>query len=284
MIRWILLLLCLAWPARAETLKISTWNLDWLTARGHAEANLPADVHVRAPEDFTRLAAYARKLAADIVAFQEVDGPTAAALVFDPARYTIVTTDQTVTQRVGLAVRRDISVRRHADYAALDVEPGAAFPLRDGLDATLTLPGGRQLRILVVHLKTGCQTDSLTNSHRPQCLLLARQISPLAEWVVARRREGAAFLLMGDFNRVFDEPEELGAALARAAPLVRATTGFANPCWDGDPFIDQIFAGGAAAGWIVPNSLRVQVFHETGDRWKQHLSDHCPVSIRLDPK
>ncbi len=284
MTRILALLLCLAVPARAEALKVSTWNLDWLTARSHEAARLPQDVHTRAPADITRLAAYATRLAADIVAFQEVDGPDAAALVFDPARYTILTTEQAVTQRVGLAVRRDIPVRRNPDLTALDVEPGAPFPLRDGLDATLTLPGGNALRILVVHLKTGCQTGALAASRRPQCALLARQIAPLTDWVAARRREGMAFLVMGDFNRVLDAPEEMGAVLAIAAPLTRATQGRADPCWDGAPFIDHIFAGGPARAWLVPDSLRVQVFRETDDRERSRLSDHCPVSVTLDPR
>jgi endonuclease/exonuclease/phosphatase family metal-dependent hydrolase len=278
----LLAFLLVATPTQAATLKISTWNLDWLTARSHAAANLPADVHVRAPEDFVRLAGYARKLNADIVAFQEVDGADAAALVFDPKRYTLLTIDEAVTQRVGLAVRRDIPVRRNPDYTALDVQPGAAFPLRDGLDATLSLPGGRNVRVLVVHLKTGCQAGSLAGSRRPACMLLARQVPLLAEWVAARQREGVAFLVMGDFNRVLDTPEEMGAALAQAAPLTRVTEGRANPCWEGDSFIDHILAGGPARGWLVPDSLRVQVFREDDERLKSHLSDHCPVSVTLD--
>ena len=268
--------------ASAEPLKISTWNLNWLTIRSHAEAHLPTDVHARAPDDFDRLAGYATKLNADIVAFQEVDGPDTAARIFDPARYTILTIDEPVTQRVGLAVRHGIAVTRNPDYAALDVEPTARFPLRDGLDATLTLPGNQKLRILVVHLKTGCQTDRLATSHRTQCALFAQQIAPVAAWAAARQREGVAFLLMGDFNRVLDDPEELGTALAQAAPLTRVTEGHANPCWDGEPFIDHIFAGGPARTWLQPDSLRVLIYRETEDRWKQHLSDHCPVSAKLN--
>jgi endonuclease/exonuclease/phosphatase family metal-dependent hydrolase len=282
MIRAALLACLLAFPASAEPLKISTWNLDWLTARSHAEAQLPADVHVRAPEDFATLAAYARKLAADIVAFQEVDGPQAAALVFDAARYTIVTTNQTVVQRVGLAVRHDIGITRHPDYAALDVEATAHFPLRDGLDVTLALPSGHELRVLVIHLKTGCQTEDLERPTRPQCVLLAHQIAPLAAWATARRTEGVPFLILGDFNRVLDDPEPLGDALQEAAPLTRVTEGFANPCWEGDAFIDHILVGGPARAWVVPASLRVQVFQEPVSQ-KAHLSDHCPVSFKLDP-
>ncbi len=278
-----LLVLLAGAQARAGDLKVSTWNLNWLTSRSRAEAHLPADVHVRDPEDFTLLAGYVRKLNADVVGFQEVDGPQAAALVFDPARYSIVIIDEPVVQRVGLAVRRGIGIERHPDDTALDVEPGARFPLRDGLDVTLTLPGGQRLRVLVVHLKTGCQTDSLDHASRPACKLLAMQVPALAAWVHARQQDGGAYLVMGDFNRVLDEPEAMGTALAQAAPLLRVTQGRANPCWEGEAFIDHILAGGPARDWVVPNSLRVQVFSGEEDD-KQRLSDHCPVSVRLDPQ
>ena len=96
-----------------------------------------------AAADFARLRGFADALDADVVAFEEVDGAEAAARVFDPARYRVVTIDEDVVQRVGLAVRRGIGVERHADVAALDVEPYAEHQLRDGLDATLDFRAGR---------------------------------------------------------------------------------------------------------------------------------------------
>jgi len=267
--------------ARAADIKISTWNLNWLTTRTAEEAHLPKDVQTRAPDDFARLAGYARKLAADVVAFQEVDGARAAAMIFGETNYTIVTIDEDVVQRVGIAVRKPIRVMRNPDVNALDVQPRDTFPLRDGLDVTLGFPGGARLRVLVVHLKTGCQSDALYRSSRPQCALLALQVPKLTAWVAARRAEGVAFAVIGDFNRVFDEAEEVGDALVKAAPLTRVTEGFENPCWNGAPFIDHIFLGGPARGWLQPDSLRVQIFQEIGDDWKHRLSDHCPVSVKL---
>jgi endonuclease/exonuclease/phosphatase family metal-dependent hydrolase len=277
----LLLVLLVCQAAAARTVKISTWNLEWLTTRTAVEADLPADVHLRAPQDFALLRHYAEHLNADVVAFQEVDGDAAAATVFDPARYTILSIDEPVVQRVGLAVRRGIAVRRNPDYTQLDVEPGEKHRLRYGLDATLTLPGGATLRVLVVNLKTGCQRDPIARSSRLQCAILRAQIPPLAAWAAARQAEGVAFLLIGDFNRVFDHEEEMGRALAAAAPLLRVTEGRSDPCWDGSEFIDHIFAGGPARAWVVPGSLRVQIFHETGPEWRERLSDHCPISINL---
>ena len=39
--------------------------------------------------------------------------------------------------------------------------------------------------------------------------------------------------------------------------------------------------GGAAREWLQPDTLRVLTYRETGAKWQQRLSDHCPVSVRL---
>ena len=88
-------------------------------------------------------------------------------------------------------------------------------------------------------------------------------------------------MLLGDFNRRMDGPDDLLAALASAAPLARATEGRGSPCWGGNSFIDHILAGGAARGWMMPDSLRVMVYRETSEAAKGQLSDHCPVSVRF---
>jgi endonuclease/exonuclease/phosphatase family metal-dependent hydrolase len=272
---------CAAGPARAADEKIATWNLDWLTLRPAGDAALPDNVHPRRPQDFDRLRGYADKLDADVIAFQEVDGIAAASRVFDPERYTLLTIDEAVVQQVGLAVRHGITVQRHPDLAALDVEPAAPHRLRAGLDATLVFPGGTALRVLAIHLKTGCHTDDVSSSTRPQCALLAQQIPVLAAWIAARAAEGVPFIVLGDFNRVMDQPEAISQALQQAAPLLRANAGQSDPCWDGQPFIDQILAGGPARDWLVPGSLRVMTYRGADPRDRDRLSDHCPVSVHL---
>ena len=54
-----------------------------------------------------------------------------------------------------------------------------------------------------------------------------------------------------------------------------------SPCWGNESFIDHILAGGAAAAWMRPDTLRVLTFRETDPAWKDRLSDHCPVSVRF---
>ena len=284
MTRLLIALLLLTGAAQAAELRVATWNLEWLTARRAGDPALPENVQPKRPENIDALRRYALTLDADVIAFQEVDGPDMAAQVFPAERYMVVTTADDVVQRVGFAVRRGLSVRRNPDLAGLDVVPGAVHRLRSGADITLDLPGAR-LRLLAVHLKSGCNRDRLSDTRGAglgrACETLRRQIAPLQGWIAQRREEGVPFVLLGDFNRRMDGPDELLAALARAAPLARATEGRASPCWGGSSFIDHILAGGAARSWMVPDSLRVMVYQETGDAAKEQLSDHCPVSVRF---
>ncbi len=277
----ILALVLLATQADAADVKIATWNLNWLTTRSHAEADLPDDVQVRAAEDFDRLHAYATRLDADIVGLQEVDGTAAAARLFDAKHYQLAMIDEPVTQQVGIAVRRGIALTRNPDVTGLDTDPEARHPLRNGLDVTLGLPDGQRLRVLVVHLKTGCWADPLASRKRA-CQTLAEQAQPLEAWIAARRSEGGAFVVMGDFNRRLAlADDEMLAGLDAAAPLTLVTAGRASPCWGGEDFIDHILLGGTARAWLEPASLRVLTYREANAD-KERLSDHCPVSVRLD--
>ena len=266
-------------PARAADLKVATWNLDWLTLRPAGDPILPHDVVPKQDADRIVLRRYAQQLDADIVAIQEVDGPEAAATIFTPDRYALFMTGDDVVQRTGFAVRRGLVVERNPDLAGLDVIPNARFHLRSGADITVVLPGGR-LRLLGVHLKTGCH-DARLNTRSRSCETLRQQVPPLQGWIAQRQREGVPFVVIGDFNRVMDGQDDLFAALNTIAPLSRATEGQSTPCWGGNTFIDHIIAGGAARAWMVPGSMKVMLYRETDAAAKDHLSDHCPVSVRF---
>ncbi len=270
--------------AGAAPFKLSTWNLDWLTLRPQGDAALPDDVTVRDAADFARLHWYATALNPDVVAVEEVDGPAPLAKLFPPSDYTLIFTHDDVVQRVGLAVRHGIGVRQNPDLRALDVyPPEARFQLRSGLDATLTFPGGARLRLLAVHLKTGCWDRKLSDRSRA-CRALREQLRVLEPWIAAREAEHVAFAVLGDFNRDMDGADSFFAGLAATAPLTRVTAGYADPCWGGDRFIDHILLGGPARAWLVPDSMRVLVYKETNPALRDALSDHCPVSVRLAPR
>jgi endonuclease/exonuclease/phosphatase family metal-dependent hydrolase len=261
--------------ADAAELKIATWNLDWLTAGPSANRFLPPDVIPRSDDDRARLAQYAKELNADVIAIEEVDGFPAASKVFSTENYSIHMTRDRVVQRVGIVIRHGLRFDANPDVTAL-----GANHLRSGADITLHL-GGSDLRLLAVHLKKGCPDTPLTKAKSQACEELRDQIGPLTDWIGARRAEGAAFIILGDFNRRMENSDTFLASLQQAAPLRRATEGRSSPCWGRENFIDHILAGGGAAEWMQPETLRVLTYRETDPAWKDRLSDHCPVSVRL---
>ena len=269
---------------QAGDIKLATWNLEWLTLRPDGDAALPDDAHPKRLADIATLAGYAKRLNADAIGIQEVDGQAIAARIFPPDRYDIEMTHDHVVQRVGLAIRRDYQVTRHPDLIRLDTYGARAkYPLRSGLDVTITRDG-KSLRILVVHLKTGCWDRPLRGRGPRACHVLSQQLGVLEDWLAARATDGVPFVLMGDFNRNMPVGDVFLAGLDHAAPMSLVTAGFASPCWGGEAFIDHILLGGGARAWLVPGSLRVMVYRQTAPAMKELLSDHCPVSVRLDPE
>ncbi len=281
----VLLLILVAFPAAAAPLKISTWNLEWLTTRHAGDPRLPRGVHPRTPEDWTVLAGYAHRLAADVVAFEEVDGRRAAARLFPPDRYNLVVTHDPTLLRVGFAIRRGIAFHQNPDVTSLVPYKHARYPLRSGADVTLQL-GGQRLRLLAVHLKAGCWYTNIY-SRRYACRTLEKQIPGLRRWIAERDAHGTPFVVLGDFNRVMDGRDRFHRAMdphygQPEKALLRADAGMENPCWGGHHFTDHVFLGGPARGWLVPHSLRVLVYRQTNPAWKDRLSDHCPVSVQLN--
>ncbi|HEY1412894.1 MAG TPA: endonuclease/exonuclease/phosphatase family protein, partial [Rhodopila sp.] len=172
-------------------------------------------------------------------------------------------------------VRRGLHYDINPDVTAL-----GGHHLRSGADITLHL-GGADLRVLAVHLKKGCRDVPMAKARSEACQELKEQIGPLADWIAARKAEAVPFIILGDFNRWMDPAETFLASLRQAAPLVRATEGRSSPCWGNETFIDHILAGGPAADWMRVDTLRVMTYREVDPAWKDRLSDHCPVSVRL---
>jgi len=272
--------------AQPAPLEIATWNIGWLTDRAadinaaNPDARYP--IHQRTDADFALLRSYAERLDADIVALQEIDTLAAARKVFDPAVYEIVLTDETDYQRPGFAIRKSLRYTRNPDVEALDLIPTEPRSLRRGADITVHLPGG-DIRLLSVHLKSGCFTPQHTTE---ACGQIRTQIPILSAWIDQRQKEGVAFAVLGDFNRRFNDADPLWAALDNGpTPLVLTTRTRTSACWGGEypEFIDHILLGNGAAQRLQPESFEVIVYEQTDREDKNRLSDHCPVSVRLAP-
>lgn len=267
-----------AFAAPQPTLKISTWNVEWLLdAKKHDAEHLPPDIPHRSAEDFTVLAAYATRLRPDLIGLQEVGDTTSLARLFPPQTYQLFLSNDAIPQHTAFAARRGLTIQRNPDVTALALNAGTTqHPLRSGLDITLQTDSA-SLRVLVVHLKTGCWDNPLSETHHA-CPTLFLQFQALQGWLGERAKNREAFAVIGDFNRRMTRTDPVFIALNRITPLDLVTAGHASPCLNGSYFIDHILLGGPAIAWKEPNSLRVMPLAQNSTNT---LSDHCPVSITL---
>ena len=301
-------------PAQQGSLRVATWNLEWLIApeefdrlAAHCgDPPPPGDTRVipcdivapgerskrRSAADLARMRDYARRLDADVVALQEVDGPAAARLVFPD--YAFCFTRRLHVQNVGFAVRAGLPFRCD-EYPELGL---ADSRLRCGADLTLFPGSDAQIRLLSVHLKSGCHSEPL-NSDWPACAALAEQVPVLEAWIDARARERVPFAVLGDFNRRFAAEgsrarDRSGRLLAMwpeiddgdppEADLGNATRNRRSArCSPGDSHvvpIDHIVLSRSLSARLVPGS--VQRFAYSGaDVRRFRLSDHCPVAVTI---
>lgn len=255
---------------------------------------LPCDVVTRferSSRDFSVLARYARSLDADVVALQEVDGASAARLVFPD--YEFCFTGRQHVQNTGFAVRRGVPFRCGPD----DRELSLGDTLRRGKELTLFPGEPGEIRLLSVHLKSGCSSAPLTG-HDKACRDLARQAPILEAWIDGQARAGKRFAVLGDFNRdllseqaraaTLQKAESLWAEIADGSPpearLRNAAGGTAfRNCVPGQGYrgyIDNIVLSQTLAAEAIPGSFG-RLTYSAADARHARLSDHCPVSIRL---
>jgi endonuclease/exonuclease/phosphatase family metal-dependent hydrolase len=296
----------------AGSLKLATWNLEWLISPGafkqlkpncapenepvHGDVRrIPCDITARlerSSRDFSVLARYARSLDADVVALQEVDGADAARLVFPD--YEFCFTGRKHVQNTGFAVRRGVPFRCGPD----DRELSLRDTLRRGKELTLFPGESREIHLLSVHLKSGCSSKPLTAPDKA-CHDLARQAPILEAWIDAQAAAGRRFAVLGDFNRdllseasrgdLLGKDGGLWADIADGTPpeaaLQNAAAGapFRN-CVPGQGYhgyIDNIVLSHTLAVEAVLGSF-ARLTYSAADARHARLSDHCPVSIRLN--
>jgi endonuclease/exonuclease/phosphatase family metal-dependent hydrolase len=162
--------------------------------------------------------------------------------------------------------------------------------VRRGVELRLFPNTPQELRLLSVHLKSGCARDSL-DSARQSCGELARQVPVLEHWIDAQASEHKPFAVLGDFNRDLQrEPsgasfwDEIDDASPPEADLVNTAEGQAfQNCMTSQTFsgfIDYIILGRRMAQGLVKGSFGRELFPPK-DAQRRRLSDHCPVFIRL---
>ncbi|QCE33626.1 endonuclease/exonuclease/phosphatase family protein [Acetobacteraceae bacterium] len=284
-----LLLFCLSLSiftdfASAESVKITTWNLNWLIPQENIKKYpLPENIPKRTPQDWGKLKYYAQKLSSDILLLEEVDGLAAASKIFPTSDYELYETEDNIPQREVLAIRkkRGISVQQNSDLKNLADNPDSPHPLRSGLDATLTFKNQKKIHLLGVHLKAGCW-ERTEKEKQHSCPLLYKQFKDLKNWISSREKEGENFILLGDFNRRLSTSDFIFKTLNKGnlSPLILTSAGLASPCEGGEYFIDHFILNKNDQIFPINNSLTVQTFDPKDVHYT--LSDHCAVSLKLN--
>lgn len=269
-------------PSSPSSLRLAAWNIEHL-----AEAN-GSGCRPRTDADYAALRVYVAELDADVIAFQEVESKTAAERVFDPAIYTVVIEERVGSnrqsacrgregltinaQRTGFAVRKGIPFERQPDFTELQV--GDA-DLRSGVDLIVRPRGGEPIRVLSVHLKSGCSSGDANEA----CPVLFQQVPVVEGWIDQRANESVRFAVMGDFNRRLTMPNdavwaEWDDASPPNADLALASGDRSAQC---NPryrdFIDFI---------VLDREANADLLGFTEKTFaSQPLSDHCAVLAEL---
>ncbi len=279
---------CIAGATDVQALKLASWNMEHL-ADADGEGCRP-----REPEDYLALKRHADRINADIIAVQEVENEQALARVFDPELWSFEIArnpdqetprpcagmaDKTIiTQRTGFAIKKPIKYSRNPDLTALDV--GNANRLRYGVD--ITLEAGAPLRLLSVHLKSGCPAGA--PGAGDDCQALFEQQKVLKKWVDERAKDAIPFILLGDFNRRLQAEEQFwtgidapGDPLKDLALTVKRDT-VARCQLSFNQFIDYIILNPGSLALFKPDSFQ-ELVYEAG---VPPASDHCPIAVELN--
>lgn len=301
-------------------LTLATWNMEWLmtpsTYRDLASRcthQQPASNErafpctpgkpmppERTSDDFAAMARTAEQLRndvhADVVALQEVDGPDAARQVFKQGWKLDCFVQRAHPQKVGFAIRDGIPYRCNGDLSALDIDGST----RAGADITLYPGTSQQVRLLAVHLKSGCFDGRMDRRFSP-CNRLQQQAPVVEHWIDQRVREGIDFAILGDFNRQLERDARYPAGPDENAPinlvqawsdneptgaiLMRATEGQRyEGCDTRDRhkyYIDDILISQSL--FNKKKGKRFARLPYSAQDQDRQLSDHCPVVWSLKP-
>ena len=268
----------------ANELRVGTWNIAWL-------GDGLNDTLPRTADDIERLQKYVGKLSADVVALQEMENEVAFYSIFDKNEWQVFLSNRNSQQRTGFAIRRSfletVNIQQQDDYEALQTSQN----LRYGTDIEIIYPDNTTIRLLSIHLKSGCfsETDLSEDSKQGwndnSCQRLGRQIQPLKNWIATRFAEDVPFVIAGDWNRRMNTDGDpfwseltygLDGKLYRAGGVNRRA--FCNPKYPNP--IDHVVISGSVKE--LTNSF-IETLLDTSDlAHRRKISDHCPISVEIE--
>ena len=154
---------------------------------------------------------------ADIVLFQEISDADAARELLGPGYEVVSSAELSGPFRLGqnLAIgwrsRLPLAVGEPELVVALSQAGPDGRRTRPGLAVMLTLPNGRQIAVLNVHLKAGCRMGRLdegpsreparADRRQADCRVFQQQVPALEAWADRRLDRDQGVIIAGDFNR-----------------------------------------------------------------------------------
>lgn len=276
----LILVLKVPFCSTAKELRVAAWNLE------HLNANEKEGCLIRTQEDYDIISKSIEDLQYDIVAIQEVKDVAAARRVFSEKDWNVELSKRPPMKETrecwglpgqylqhlatGFAIRKGISYQRNPDYEAVGLDDDFQ---RWGTDVTIL--EGKKLRLLSVHLRTGCwgPTQDEDESRSATCDTLRSQIQELVLWRDARHEEEIPFAILGDFNRNLDVPDDWAwSALGSGGNQFHLLTGgIKAKCDPRYPrLVDHIALDDTALQLVVEGSTK------EGPRVAEH-PDHCAV-------
>ena len=272
-------------PHPSGRLRIGTWNLGNLH-RSSNQSIFPDSVK-RRDLDYDRLRCYVRLFDPDILAVQEVDGEEALERVVDTDVYNVHVSSRPKSpnlggaQNTGFAFKKGLVAKERPDFTDLDVNGRLRHGTRLDVEH-----GGTTIKLMSVHLKSGCFSNTTTNTSA--CDRLSQQIPILEGWIDARADEPDPFIVLGDFNRRFNENmdvawSELDDAMPPNADLRSVTADMPISCRGNEftRFIDHIVVDRRAESFVELTSFRHITFRQADRFAWDRISDHCPVVVDL---
>ncbi len=171
---------------------------------------------------------------------------------------------------------------RRPDFEALDIRGDGC--LRYGALIDLT-HHGQTLQRMSVQLKSGWVEHTSTG---PGCALLLAQVPVLEGWIGAAAEGPMPFIVLGDFNRRFNEPkDQVWADLDDGDPanadLTTVTQDMPMSCRDNTfpECIDHIVVDRRVLPWVDRTSFRHIPYRQADKAVRDQISDHCPVLVEL---
>ncbi len=275
----------------AQELKMSSWNMEWLTTN----PNHKVYEAKRESKDFTALKSYFDDLNADVIAFQEVDSFKAMQKI-SSADYHIVFSDRylpqhsnhtfsDINQFTGFAIRNNVPF---SDPEDIDLYGKGNHKLRFAAYVILNPDSKTPVHTLSVHLKAGCTAKFY--STKKACQSLLTQGKKLNQWIKQREALQQEYVIMGDFNHNLSYNDdwlwkELTREVKQTPDLVSRHTkseckvrkrNDAKNLHQFRTVIDHIIVSKGLSA-----SPAQQTVYNGQDVLQYHLSDHCPISTQL---